>query len=361
MKNVDKLNELQKDEISSTQEYFQMTKTNYLLIFYELSKWSNVVFITLITLFGIYGNLISIKIFTSPSYKNVKPLKYYLILLSVSDLSVLVTHYIDFTFRSWVNLLAIYSTKFNFVDKFNFFCKLVPYLRNVFKTLSVYLLLIMTLHRFILLYFPMTKSRLNSAKFNKKLLFFLLITSLLVNFGILFFNSIAVHQVNGEHFCTIQPKYIKINLYSEIFFILFTILIPSIFFLLFSLVLLKKIIRLDKKNDFFLGKNHAIQTNVYSMITFNENVNYSHSKSNQTLCVVKNIEPVFGSKVKKNGFSVRTTYMMVLLSKWFVLLHFPYFLTWLVFYSHLNYSSGENFKSVNTSDTNFGATFADRT
>lgn len=330
----------------------------YSFIFYDLSKWSNVIFITIITLFGIYGNLTSIKIFTSPSYKNVKPLKYYLILISVSDLSVLITHYVDFTFRSWVNLLGVYSTKFNFVDKYDFFCKIVPYLRNVFKTLSVYVLLFMTLHRFILLYFPMTKSRLNSVKFNRKLLIFLTTASFLANFGNLFINGIVLHHANAEYFCSIQTKYIKLNLYSEIFFVLFTILIPSLFFLIFSLVLFKKIVGLKKSNKFYFEKAHSNphQSNMLTVIINNKNEsNCFKLNSSQILIPSKNGRSSL-SKKHKSGFSIRTTYMMVLLSKWFVLLHLPYFVAWLVFYVHLNFRSFEKFSSLNQSDI-----FANRT
>lgn len=318
MKNLDQPDGLQ--VLSS----IEILKKNHLLILYDFSKWFNVIIITVITLFGIYGNLVSIKIFTCYLYKNVKPLKYYLILLSMSDLSVLLTHYVDFTFRSWVNLLGIYSTKFNFVDKYNFFCKLVPYLRNVFKTLSVYCLVFMTLHRLVIIYFPMIKSRLSSAKFNKQLLASLVVASFVANFGILFINSTVLHQENDEYFCSIQPVYIKLNLYCEIIFVLFTIIIPSIFFLIFSLVLFKKI----------------------SALYF-----FSRLYKNTFFCVSKNIDKVIKSNQKKVGFSIRTTYVMILLSKWFVLLHVPYFVTWFVFYIHLNYKSGVNNNSLNESET----------
>jgi len=38
----------------------------------------------------------------------------------------------------------------------------------------------------------------------------------------------------------------------------------------------------------------------------------------------------------KTGRSVRTTYMLVLLSKWFILLHFPYFICWIILHLHFD-------------------------
>ena len=38
----------------------------------------------------------------------------------------------------------------------------------------------------------------------------------------------------------------------------------------------------------------------------------------------------------KTGRSVRTTYMLVLLSKWFIFLHFPYFICWIILHLHFD-------------------------
>lgn len=127
--------------------------------FYILSKWINVIFLTLIAIIGIYGNLMSAKIFVSKTFNrnSIKSLRLYLVTLALSDAFVLVFHYSDFTFRSWVNLTESYESRFNFVDKINLFCKLVPYLRNVFRTISVYTLVLMTTQRLIVLHFSNLK------------------------------------------------------------------------------------------------------------------------------------------------------------------------------------------------------------
>lgn len=65
-------------------------------IFYEVSKWLNVVMITLVAIFGLYGNIVSIIIFANPSYNknSINSLRVYLILLATSDLLVLVCYFI---------------------------------------------------------------------------------------------------------------------------------------------------------------------------------------------------------------------------------------------------------------------------
>lgn len=89
--------------------------SNQVYTFYTVSKWLNVVIITLITVIGIYGNTMSLRLFLR-KYTNKKTqqkLTIYFLLLSVSDLLVLVLHYVDFTFRSWINLLGAHSSQVN--------------------------------------------------------------------------------------------------------------------------------------------------------------------------------------------------------------------------------------------------------
>ncbi|RMZ97185.1 neuropeptide receptor A18 [Brachionus plicatilis] len=179
--NFDQTNETFRAQFMSTYQ------TN----FYELSKWLNVILITLITAIGIYGNLVSIYIFTKTKSTNRgKNFTFYFLLLSLSDLSVLVFHYIDFTFRSWINLTHSYSSKFNFVD----------------KTISVYILLAMTIQRFIFFYLPLKRSIVSSMKTNRIIISTLVIFSLILNSGNLITNTLTKHETNGEYYCNINPK-----------------------------------------------------------------------------------------------------------------------------------------------------------
>lgn len=374
---------------------YDLDHSNY-YYFYDLSKWLNVTLITLITLFGIYGNLMSIGIFTSKAYKNIKPLKYYLTLLSLSDLLVLLLHYVDFTFRSWVNLLGAYSSRFNFVDKCSICCKLIPYFRNIFRTISVYVLLLMTLQRFILLYFPMVRSKLNSINFNKKMLIILISLSLILNSNNLFINSLIRHEENGEYYCDINPNYVELHFIGEILFVLFTIFVPTILIFVFSIILLKKINKSAPGNFYFFDtcrsisekksrrysenylndsskfqetlfenstKKSSISVTINPRISINQvflprefsntlqmdaakkkqiRVCYQNRKySYISYCnkIEKNKVKSLNSKEnKKKGNSIRTTYMLVLLSKWFIFLHVPYLICWILFHLHMNKS-----------------------
>ena len=214
--------------------------------FYGVSKWLNVILITIIEILGIYGNIISIVIFFSKLYNksnSMKSLKVYLITLSFSDLFVLVFHYIDFTFRSWVNLTDTHkNARFNFVDKFTIFCKLIPYLRNVFRSISVYILILMALQRLIILYFPLNRAKWSSPKFNNTLVSVLITLAFLLNTSTMVMNTLLEHKDHDQAtYCSVEPSLHHIQFKLEILFTLFTIFIPCCIILALSIILYNKI------------------------------------------------------------------------------------------------------------------------
>lgn len=260
--------------------------------FYEFSKWLNVIFITIISAMGIYGNLISIYLFTKTLKSNRRQnFTFYFLLLSVSDLSVLIFHYIDFTFRSWINLTENYSSKFNFVDKCEICCKLIPYFRNFFRTISVYILLAMTIQRFIFFYLPLKRSIVNSPKTIKFTIYSITLFSLILNSGNLITNTLTKHETNGEFYCNINPKFFNLQIIFDFTFVLFSILLPTLFILVFSIFLFTRI--------------------KFKMKKFKTKLNQS----------------------------IRTTYMLVLISKWFIILHLPYFIFWIFLHYQIKKSN----------------------
>ncbi|RNA35312.1 G-coupled receptor -like protein [Brachionus plicatilis] len=343
--------------------------------FYEFSKWINAILMTLIATVGLYGNTMSILIFCSKSYNknSIKSLRLYLISLSASDLCVIVFHYVDFTFRQWVNLTASYDSKFNFVDKFLLLCKLVPYFRNVFRTISVYTLTLMTLQRLVLLHFPSLRLRWSSTKFNRQLLVGLLITALLINSTSLLINDQVKQPFTGELYCSVREDYVDMQFKIDIFFVIITILFPSIFILFLSIVLFLNVKKASRNgrvakrsiqaNSSLLSKKVLKYKNYFNYLNTRypqmpnlENIQTIEIKKLNNIesgCAIEETGPnrveklsgesskfkspseVFAIKKSLNQ-SIRTTYMLVIISKWFILLHLPYFLCWMLFHLSSN-------------------------
>ncbi|RNA42890.1 allatostatin-A receptor isoform X1 [Brachionus plicatilis] len=314
--------------------------------FYLISKWSNVILMTLIALIGLYGNTMSIFIFSSKSFNknSSKSLRTYLLILSLSDLFVIILHYIDFTFRSWINLTGMYSSNFNFVDKIKFFCRIVPYFRNVFRTVSVYTLLLMTIQRLFVLYFPLARKKWFSVYFNRTLVKWLFIVSLCVNLSTLFVNDLVEHDANQELHCSIKKKNLEFQLTMDILFAILTILVPCMLISVITVVLylrIKECLNYRKIDELNVVDRASQECSI--------------SRSEINLREYRHSTPVsmHPRKKKYSVNSVKITYMLVVLSKWYIMLHLPYSISvdGLLIGTSLNSSSS----SVSGSDSSSGS------
>ncbi len=174
--------------------------------FYKISKHINFYAITVVTIFGTIGNLLSIWLInTIASFARVS-LKTNLLLLAISDIFVLVTHYIDFTLRSWINLQGMYDSQINIIDKSWFLCKMVYYLRNVFRMTSAYIIILMTWERFVVLYMPLKRAKWCSLRVNKFLVISLTGLAFLLNSPILVIVDLVRHPNNGNCYCDEKVK-----------------------------------------------------------------------------------------------------------------------------------------------------------
>lgn len=131
----------------------------------------------------------------------------------------------------------------NFVDKCSLCCKLFPYLRNVFRTVSVYTLLILTVQRFIVLYFPLVRSKFLSLRFNEGLIVGLVTFALTISAGQLFMNSLVPHKQTGEIFCSVDERFLHVQFAVDLVYVMLTIIFPTLFILVFSVILFLEIRR----------------------------------------------------------------------------------------------------------------------
>jgi len=365
-------------------EEFEIKKEfNRYDFFYDFSKFFNVITSTLITLFGLFGNTMSIIIFHNESYRKTS-VQTSLILLAFADLLVLLLQYLDFTLRQWINLFGLYSSSFNFVDKSVFFCKLIPYLKNVFKTISIYALILITLERIIILYFPFKRSKW--LKHSRKSNFFLFLIALLLNLYVLFLNTLEQHSVNRQFYCTIRKDFLEIYLYIDIIFVVFTIMIPSIIILFMSIFLVRKVSSnypswtdiykvnsksvasrrkskhrassiLSSESTYFLKMSNglkmrkmfrlsSINHNLKSNPTINIGSVANKTESNISNGISKHKSSVDRISQFKTKHSIKTTCLLILLSKWFVILHLPYFICWLIYHVKLKTIEHESINNV---------------
>jgi hypothetical protein len=204
------------------------------------------------------------------------------------------------------------------------------------------------------------------------------LTALLLNSYVLFFNTLKRHTVNHQLYCTIRKDFLAIYFYIDIIFVVFTIMIPSIIIFFMSIFLVRKVssnypscTKVYKSTDLRRKSKNQYATSAFS----SESTNFSKasnrlkmrkmfrlsstsrsSKSNKMMNIYTTANKAIGENEQINTYklsidrisqiktkhSVKTACLLILLSKWFVILHLPYFVCWLIYHMQLKTVESES-------------------
>ena len=127
-----------------------------------------------IIVIGIFGNIVSVKVFTSKVMRRLSS-SYYLVTLSISDLVVLFT-YVLF---DWLNrgLPRWPGNRRYHVANINGVCHFFLYMSYMFRFVSVWLVVVFTAERFVAVCRPSQRKRLCTKAFAKKVIGFVFLLS----------------------------------------------------------------------------------------------------------------------------------------------------------------------------------------
>ena len=130
-----------------------------------------------IIIIGIFGNLISVKVFTSKVMRRLSS-SYYLVTLSASDLVVLLTYVL----LEWLNRgLPRWPGNHRYhVTNINGVCHFFLYMSYMFRFISVWLVVVFTAERFVAVCHPSERKRLCTKAFAKKMIAFVFLIAAVV-------------------------------------------------------------------------------------------------------------------------------------------------------------------------------------
>ena len=177
------------------------TKTNFndtycenfqkAVYFFDKTREINIYTTIFVILIGLIGNILAIIVFIQKRFRKTSA-EVFLLVLAISDGLFLLTHFFEDTLRTIIDFyvrnnktIMSYSecnnmnisntsyvksidysifTAINIVDKFEFSCRFVNFLRNFLRFISAYLITIFTIHRLIKQYFLEYKQILTTSK-----------------------------------------------------------------------------------------------------------------------------------------------------------------------------------------------------
>lgn len=304
------------------------TYNKFEIQFMQISKKINFLVCLIIIAIGLIGNFIILIVLNCElkqrQHSNKRRGQFipssilYVISLAVSDSLFLLTHLIEDILPNMGGDIFILQS----VNKSNLFCKFIIYFRNSSRITSSYLIAFYACERFMVLNFPIKRAMFQNKRFVIKIIIFLTVISHIVTLYSFFINGVRLvegHETSTQKYeCDVLEKYK--NIYHFIIFIytFIGLIVPIFFVVFFNLFIAKVLIsrkmqNQDKKNKdpvenktikFLPQPNRAIRINGISI----------------------------ESKKKSNIYSDRATLVLVLFSICFVVLNFPYILTWSIFF-----------------------------
>lgn len=375
-------------------------KTTFEEVHFALIESINFYSCSVIIILGLLGNIVTIYLVKSKpkasksgrsfsiyqrrfNISSISSSDMYMISLAFSDSLFLLAHFIE----DIVPAMDKNNSWFQFINKFNLVCKLILFVRNAARLCSSYLIVLFAYERFSCISAPLKHLKFHN---RKSLIVVIFVISYLLTSYTFFINGLRSTE-NHEHStslyeCDVLVQFKFVYKYAIIVYTSIGIIIPivlvSIFNLYIARVLFKRKNRLiktftdkamsncnststqncktDTIQDYDLNwvstKSYVFKLNSFESKT-KPNINHAmhcYSKNRallKTKSQSKPIDPIVNKQfLSKNNLyqftgisqrlkgSGRATVILLFISAFFVLLNFPYIISWSFFF--IPYQSG---------------------
>lgn len=346
--------------LNEYEEMFKKSKN-----FMETSRKINLIGSVAVVLIGFLGNLLIFIVFFQKKHRSNSS-HVYLFCSSINDNLFLVIHVLEDILKTFRDVYSLEENHlvnwFNVTDKNDVTCRLINYLRNVLRFISVYIVVIFTIQRLYIVHRPLS-TQFKRQKAAWQTVLAIIAISMAINFWVpLVFQINSIE--NNQKYCDIKEKYKKEYFFINIAYICLIMLLPMVQIMLCnSLIILKTL-----KNDKLRRKMHSLnmksgkqRTNSKKKTTTNESKTFLDTINNRevksslmrksAITVFMNdestlsrnrlrvkpyymtYEKMINKKAhKKQGSSKKLTLMLLVISFSFVVLNFPYLLEWMIFF-----------------------------
>lgn len=259
-----------------------------------------------LVIFGVLGNILSVCVFFNTKLKKLSS-SYYLSSLAISD-----TVFLIMVFIAWLVLIEINWFIMEWV------CKLTMYLIYVSSFLSVWLIMVFTIERFVAVRYPLLRQSLCTISRAKFIIVVLTIISLLSYSPCLILTRVMYHEEINKTVCTVDPEWHNVNKIFNMIDAVLTIVIPVL-----TISILNALI----------GRSIWKLSNIRKKLTERETNNATQRKNNQK---GKN------NKTKPSSFNQnKVTRMLLIISTVFLFISLPSYIIrlLLMFYEPVSMSN----------------------
>lgn len=288
----------------------------------------NLISTFILVIIGLIGHFIVIFVFGQKRFRTNSS-NVFLLCMAINDACFLIVHFFEHSVRNYKDIYLYDSTKLslfdifiihiNITDRFESFCRLISYLRYALRFISSYLLVAFTIQRLTLVYSPLNGSISKSLAWQIVLL--ITIASFLLNIWPLFLFEIQ----HNEKLCDIKTDWSNEYFQVTSLYILFTIFIPIFIILLSNIVIITNLFHAETNHHSLkqtkLVRSKGTSTNNNLPVPLTERTMRTKMKPHYLSISQLANKP----KVKSIKNSTR---ILLLISFIFIILNFPYLITW---------------------------------
>lgn len=254
-------------------------------------------YIPVLVIFGVLGNILSVCVFFNTKLKKLSS-SYYLSSLAISD-----TIFLIMVFIAWLVLIEINWFIIEWV------CKLTMYLIYVSSFLSVWLIMVFTIERFVAVRYPLLRQSLCTISRAKFIIVILTIISLLSYSPCLILTRVMYHEEINKTVCTVDPEWRNVNKIFNMIDAILTIVIP-----VFTISILNALI----------GRSIWKLSNIRKKLTERETNTVTTTIATSTTLRKNNHQKGKNNKVKSGTFNQnKVTRMLLIISTVFLFISLP--------------------------------------
>ena len=237
-----------------------------------------------VILIGVVGHGISLVIFTSPALRRLSA-SLYLAAISLCDIFVLLTYVMLDWFKKglprWPGEVDI-----SIVDESGF-CETFLFLSYTFRFISVWLIVVFTIERFIAVCRPLHRRLICTKSFSRKIIGAVALTALSVSLYKPLLSG--VNRMGTEAICAGDPEHSQLNFILDTIYGLLITAVPFLIIALFNFIILKRLLSRD--------------------------ILQKHGRGS-------------GVVFRGNMLRLEFTFILLAISSCFVCLNIPYFIVW---------------------------------
>ena len=255
-----------------------------------------------IIVIGLVGNLLSLRVFTSHRQLRTLSVSFYLIALSISDSMVLVLIFLEWLYKGLPEWPG--RVKYGLINRLGV-CQVFLFFWYTFRFISVYLIVIFTMERYIAVCKPLHRRRICTKSFARRTLAFVHLAGAIVSVykpllsGVFPVKGLQVHGnhsqtddlgdlgdlgVPSESVCSRNREYDRVNFIMDLGYGFCITAVPIGIITMFNFLIVVNLLKGDSSSN----------------------------------CL----------KVQKNRIRLELTIMLLAISSAFILLNLPYFVVW---------------------------------